>query len=283
MKRVIGIIGVCMLAGVISCIPDPLPVGDIPQLKSKIVVSSQMTSDESIAIFLTKSIGALDANDDSDLQELLDQIAINDAVVTIYNDSFSETLTFSGDGVYTSASISFVEGEEYNLLVESQSMGTVTSKTTVKTQVLFESLEGNIYDTGYDTLAQIRYSFIDPAGKNYYMLNVQRITTDYEVDDFLNPRVFTNLLQDEDFDEQFYFDEMKVFGGRDYMPGDTIGVFLSNITKDYYDFMELRLDSRYNFADFLGEPANYPSNVKGGLGYFNLYIPDVRILVLDEQ
>jgi hypothetical protein len=283
MKWLMNSILMLCLAGTVACIPDPLPVGDIPQLKSKIVVSSQMTSEESIAIFLTKSIGALDASGESDLNELLDQIVINDALVIIYNNSFADTLSFVGDGLYTSTSLTFVEGEEYHLLIESPTMGKVTSSTEVKSQVPLQSLEGNIYDTGYDTLAEIQFSFNDPAGENFYMLNVQRVTSDYQVSDFLNPRIFTRLLLDKSFDGQSYADEMKVLSGRrDFMPGDTLGVFLSNISEGYYDFMELRLDSRYNFADFLGEPANYPSNVKGGLGYFNLHIPDVRILVLEE-
>lgn len=266
----------------VSCIPDPLPVGKIPQLKPKIVVSSQVISDETIIIFLTKSVGALEASDDSDLDALIEQIAINDAIVIIHNDSFTDTLDFTGTGIYTSTSIPFEEGEEYHLRVESPTMGIVTSSAHVKSQVLFESLEGSIYNTGYDTLAELQYSFNDPSGKNFYMINVQRITSDYEPDDFLNPSLFTRLVNDATFDEQLYADEMKVIAGRDFEPGDSLGVFLSNISEGYYDFMELRLDSRYNFSDFLGEPTNYPSNIAGGLGYFNLHIPDVRILVLEE-
>jgi hypothetical protein len=282
MKEVKNIAGLVIFCAMWSCIPDPLPVDEIPQLKSKIVVSTQMGPDESVVIFLTKSLGALDVSDDTDIEALLAQITINDAQVIIYNDAFADTLTFIGNGLYGSSSIDLVEGNVYALRVESPTMGTVTSETSVKGQVFFESMEGNIYDTGYDTLAEIRYSFDDPAGRNFYMINVQRITTDYEPDDFLNPRIFTSLIHDAEFDQQRYFDELKVFGGRDFMPGDTLGVFLSNISEEYYDFMELRLDSRYNFADFLGEPANYPSNINGGLGHFNLHIPDVRILVLEE-
>lgn len=272
-----------LIAGMVSCIPDPLPVGNIPQLESKIVVSSQMTSDESVTIFLTKSVGALDVSDDDDLGELLDQIVIDDARVIIFNESYSDTLVSVGDGLYTSASIPLVEGDLYNLLIESPSMGTVTSGTEVKGQVLFESLDGKIYDTGYDTLADIQYSFTDPTGENFYMINVQRITSEYELNDFLTPRIFTRLLEDDAFDGRTLVEQMKVFSGRDYVPGDTLGVFLSNISEGYYDFMQLRLDSRFSFADFLGEPANYPSNIKGGLGYFNLHVPDVRILVLEED
>jgi hypothetical protein len=282
MRRSINIFLSIIFFALVSCIPEPLLVDKIPQLKPKIVVSTQMTSDQTIVIFLTKSIGALDASGDSDVESLLDQIVINDAQVIIYNNAFADTLTFTGNGLYASASIDFVEGDEYTLTVESLSMGTVTASTRVREQVPFESMEGSIYDTGYDTLAEIRYSFDDPAGRNFYMVNVQRITSEVEPDDFLNPRIFTSLMHDATFDQQTYFEELKVFGGRDFIPGDTLGVFLSNISEGYYDFMELRLDSRFNLADFLGEPANYPSNVQGGLGYFNLHIPDVRILILEE-
>ena len=267
---------------IIGCIPDDLPVGKIPQLKSKIVVSSHITSDQSLVIFLTKSVGALDASDDSDIQELIDQITINDALVIVSGNNVSDTLELIDQGLYATASLPLTVGETYHLLVQSPTMGSVTSETVVKGQVVFESLEGNIYDTGYDTLAELRYSFQDPVGRNFYMVNVQRITRDYEPEDFLNPRIFTSLLHDSHFDQQLHTEDLKVFGGRDFMPGDTLGVFLSNISEDYHDFIEVRLDSRYNFADFLGEPANYPTNVQGGLGFFNLYIPDVRILTLGE-
>src|SRR5688572_30493164 len=174
MRRSINIFLNIIFFTLVSCIPDPLLVDGIPQLKSKIVVSTQMAPNQTVVIFLTKSIGALDASGDSDIEALLEQITINDAQVIIYNDSFTDTLAFTGNGLYASASIDFIEGEEYNLSVESPTMGSVTASTHVREQVQFESMEGNIYDTGYDTLAEIRYSFNDPAGRNYYMVNVQR-------------------------------------------------------------------------------------------------------------
>ena len=67
----------------------------------------------------------------------------------------------------------------------------------------------------------------------------------------------------------------------DFSPGDTIAVSISNINKDYYDFMQLRLDNRFSFVEYLSEPINYPSNVKGGKGFFNLYVPDIRLFVLE--
>src|SRR5687768_6335504 len=202
MKGLKNIVWAGVYFTLLSCVPDPLPVDGIPQLESKIVVSSQMGPDGTVAIFLTKSLGALEASDDSDLESLLEQITINDAQVIIYNDVFADTLTFTGNGLYASSSFDFSPGDEYQLLVESPTMGSVTSQTQVKGQVLFESLEGKIYDTGYDTLAEIAYSFRDPAGRNFYMINVQRVTSEYEAEDFLNPRIFTKLVNDAGFDQQ---------------------------------------------------------------------------------
>ena len=68
---------------------------------------------------------------------------------------------------------------------------------------------------------------------------------------------------------------------REFSEGDTIAVYLSNINKDYYDFIQLRLDNRFSLVEFISEPLNYPTNVQGGRGYFNLYVPDIRFLILD--
>lgn len=267
---------------VASCLPEPLAVDNIPQLKPRIVVSSQMTTDQSVAILLTKSVGALEASDDSDLSDLIEQIALDDATVTLHHGDETYEFTLLQNGLYTSPPIPLVAGDAYTLIVESTSMGTVTSTTRVMEPIEFRSVEAEIYDNGFDTLAEVSYAFTDLIGENFYMLNVQHITREIEPDDLLNPDIFTILLEaSPPRDGLAHSYRYRVAARRDFMPGDTIGVFLSNISKPYYDFMELRLDSRFNFADFLGEPANYPSNIEGGLGFFNLYIPDVRILELE--
>jgi hypothetical protein len=270
------------MLGLAGCLPEPLAVDNIPQLKPKIVVSTQITSDQSIAILLTKSVGALDASDDSDPAVLLDQIALNDATVVIYHNDEFYPLALVESGLYMSTDVPLEPGELYRLIVNSASLGTVTSSTRAMEPVQFEFIEATIYDNGYDTLAEVSYSFNDLPGKNFYMFNVQHVTREVEPEDLLNPDIYTNLMEANPAqDGLLHSYRHRVAARRDFMPGDTIGVFLSNISKPYYDFMQLRLDSRFNFADFLGEPANYPSNIDGGLGFFNLYIPDVRILELE--
>lgn len=280
--RVVRMIGICLCTvWMLACIPEPLPVGDLPQLQPKIVVSTQVTSNQSVVVLLTKSVGALEASEDDDPQDLINQLAIDDAVVTVRHENDSYEFFALGSGVYTSGQLPLIPGGEYTLTVESRSMGLVTATTTVKEAIPFDFIQASIFDSGFDTLAEVNYGFRDPVGKNYYMFNVQRLTGEFEAEDAINPDIFIDLIDDSEIFDSRYQTRKRVEARRDFMPGDTIGVSLSNITEEYFNFMQLRSDARFNFAEFLGEPANYPTNVKGGLGFFNLHIPDVRILQLE--
>lgn len=265
-----------------GCLPEPLDVDGLPVVKPQIVVSSQIISDQSLLVLLTKTFGALDASDDSDPEELLKQIAVDDAVVSITDpDGTFEELRSLNNGLYGSVSISFEEGKEYTLRVVSESLGEVTATTTVQRMVSFEDIEAELVYNGYDdTLAQITYRINDAAEKNWYMLNVQEVERADVVENLINPRAFTRLLDDIEFNGGTYQETFRVFP-RDFIPGDTIAVSLSNISKEYYDFIRLRLDNRYTFVEYLSEPVNYPSNVKGGKGFFNLYVPDFEMFVLE--
>ena len=264
-----------------ACIPEPLEVDNLPTVQSQIVISSQIIPDQTLVVLLTRTIGALDASDDSDPEDLLEQISVNDAVVFLDGPAGSDTLLALGDGLYGGLVIPLEEGEQYTLRVESETLGEVSATTTVQPQVRFEDLSASLYYNGFnDTLAQITYSITDPAPKNWYMLNVQEVEREDIVENLINPRAFTKLLDDDEFHGSAHSEQFRVFP-RDYQPGDTIAVTLSNISGDYYQFMKLRLDNRFSLVQFLGEPVNYPTNVVGGKGFFNLYVPDVRIFVFE--
>ena len=264
-----------------SCLPEPLDVKGIPVVKPQIVVSTQIIPDQSVVVLLTKTFGALDASDDSDPEELLKQIAIDDATVTIAGPQGTYELEPLENGLYGGLIIPFEVGEAYELKVNSESLGQVSAVTTVKPLVSFDDIKAELVFNGFDdTLAQITYQLSDPVEQNWYMLNVQQIERDEVLDDLLNPRAFTRLMDDQNFNGRVHKETFRVFP-RDFIPGDTIAVLLSNISKDYYDFIDLRLDNRFSFVEYLGEPVNYPSNVKGGKGFFNLYIPDVKVFVLE--
>jgi len=263
------------------CVPEPLDVDGLPVVKPQIVISSQIIPDKSLLVLLTKTFGALEASDDSDPEELLKQIAVDDALVTLSGPDGTYELEFLDNGLYGGMPISFDEGEEYTLHVVSESLGDVSATTTVKPMISFDEIKADLVLNGYDdTLAQITYRISDAIEKNWYMVNVQEVERTDIVDNLINPRAFTRLFEDSEFNGETYQETFRVFP-RDFIPGDTIAVSLSNISKEYYDFMRLRLDNRYTFVEYLSEPVNYPSNVKGGKGFFNLYVPDFRMFVLE--
>lgn len=264
-----------------ACLPDPLQVEEIPVVRPEIVVSTQFVPDRSLVVLLTKTFGALEPVNDSVPAELLNQIVVGDATVTITGPNNIDTLLRLDNVVYGGVFIPFESGQEYTLRVKSESLGEVTATTTVMQQITFEEIDAELYYNGFgDTLAQVFHQIKDPVGRNYYMLNVQEVERVDVIENMVNPRAYTRLLDDENFDGQTYAEVFRVVT-RDYRPGDTIAVSLSNISKEYHDFIKLRLDNRFSFVEFLGEPINYPSNVKGGKGFFNLYIPDFRFFVLE--
>ena len=151
----------------------------------------------------------------------------------------------------------------------------------MQSRVAFADIDADLFYNGFnDTLAQITYSLDDGRERNFYMINVQEVEREDFIENLLNPRAFTVLLPDDEFNGQFFEERFRVFP-RDYQPGDTIAVSLSNISEEYYEFMKLRIDNRFSIVELVSEPVNYPSNVLGGKGYFNLYLPDVRFFVFD--
>jgi hypothetical protein len=262
-----------------SCIPDPLPVGKMPTQKPKIVVATQLIADQGLVVFLTRSINALDAGSDSDPEALLQQITINNAAVTLQHSGIVDTLLNLGSGVYGGLELTFEQGVSYQLHIKTDSLGEVSATSQVAPQVPINSIDVQLYDTGLDPMAQVKYSINDPKGKNFYMVNLQKVSATQDIASLLNPRVFTHLIDDETFDGE-YFEETFIALLWDLAPGDSIAVFMSSVNEDYYKFLKLRNDRDF-FSDFASEPMNYPTNVSGGYGFFNLHVPDVRVFVLD--
>jgi hypothetical protein len=148
----------------------------------------------------------------------------------------------------------------------------------VPVRVPFASVSTSMYPLGPDSLVRVDYSLQDPIGKNYYMVSVQRFSRKQQLNDLLNPRVFTHLVTDEAFDGQHFEEDFKTLFQK-YSKGDSIAVVMSNVSADYYAFLKIRND-RFRFSEFASEPMNYPTNVNGGYGFFNLHAQDARVFVL---
>ncbi len=275
---IIYFVGISLILSMNRCIPDPLPVDNIAKPVTKIVVSSQMVPNVGLVVLVTRTVSALEAGRDTDINTLLQQIVINDAIVTLNYGNNLETLQNRGSGLYSSANSQWTTGVEYTLNVVTPLFGEVTSTALVPQQVAFASVGIKLYSTGYDSLLQVDYGLNDPSGKNFYMVSVQKFSMKQDVQSLLNPKIFTHLTDDLTFDGKRFDENFKTLF-QDFSKGDSVAVVMANVSEGYYKFLKLRND-RFRFSDFSSEPLNYPSNIQGGYGFFNLHVPDVRVFVV---
>jgi anthranilate/para-aminobenzoate synthase component I len=273
-------IGVLSAVLLLSCMPDPLDVTDLKSPAMKIVVSSLILPDRSVAILITKSIGALEASKESDPRELISDIAINDAEVTITVNDSIYSLKLLQDGVYQGFGIPLVAGRECHLKVVSQKFGRVSATTVVQAPIYFDTVKAEPYINEYnDYWAEVTYTIKDPPSPNYYLVNVQGAKRKDLVENILKPDAYTRQVEDKTFDEQ-EFSEMFRAMNRNFYPGDSIEVSLSNVSVDYFNYVSLRLENKLELVEVFSEPIYYPTNIRGGLGFFTLHLTDVRVIVL---
>ncbi|MFM7851451.1 MAG: hypothetical protein ACKO96_05905, partial [Flammeovirgaceae bacterium] len=112
------------------------------------------------------------------------------------------TLQNLGSGLYGNIILDWQSNVDYVLTVSTNRLGTVQAVTQIPEFVPFDEISAGIIYNGFDSLAQISYRLTDPVGVNYYMINVQRINSSQEVTGLINPRIYTRLLEDSEFENQ---------------------------------------------------------------------------------
>lgn len=263
-----------------SCMPDPLEVDGLKVPKTRIVVSSLVLPDSSVAILLTKSIGALEASKDSDLEALIAEIAINDAEVTIAANGSIYPLKLLQDGVYQGFDIPLIAGNECHLRVVSKAFGEVRATTVVQAPVYFDTVNAEAQPNEYnDYWAQVSYTINDPPSQNYYVLNVQEAKRKDVTEDILKPDAYTRRVEDKTFNHQRFSERFRAMN-KTYYPGDSIEVSIASVSEDYFNYVRLRVENGLELVELFSEPVYYPTNIEGGRGFFNLHLTDVRVIVL---
>ena len=268
----LGVVSLC------SCLPDPLPVDGVPIPEDQVVVGNQIAPDRFLLLSLTRNFTALQGGDDSDIDSLINAILIPEVDIEISVEGGIYPLEEITRGLYGSINLPQIPEATYSLSFTNPFNQEPTyAETTLLPSISFNSVLPSLRYTEFDTLMTVNFSIQDPEGPNWYMLNVQEISQDID----LAETPFTELLSDEEFDGEFYEGSFEVFF-RDFSREDTVLISIANISKDYYDFLDLRNDQAFLLLDGLGEPVNYESNIENGLGLFNLYIPDIRFFALNN-
>lgn len=285
------------LLGIVSilcyqCTPDPIDI-EIPEREPQIVVASQVVPDNVIAVALTKTIGALDFSEtegDTVDTNLIDQIVVGGANVTVSYSGQTDELFEVIPGFYTSLNTLQVPNEAYTLNIETADGKSLSSTSRMLPQVAFADVMPNILRTEEDTIVRLEYAINDPAEQNWYMLNIYRQTEETEIDSLSaefnnilslgnNSNTTTILLSDQIFENPKHEDIVELFN---FEPTDIIIVTLSNISEDYYNFLSLRKTSESLLTEITKEPINYPTNIEGGIGFFNTHFPDLTGFDLND-
>ena len=268
-----------------SCQPKPLEI-ELEQAEVKLVISSQIIPNSVMIVSVSKSFAALDYAEDYDTTDnslaMIDKIMVKNAKITVsYNGVVDELFPIPEiPGFYASMTTPQYINTEYTLEVyDPKTKLSVSSKSKMLENVPFNSITAT-RGTGSDSSnIHIKLSFTDNgAEKNWYMLNFYTPS----VDTINSGSLFQNtpeneatvLLSDIDFNGTVFTGEQTMF----YWNSDTIVASISNISKEYFDYLDARRRGGKLFSTLFKEPINYPTNVKNGYGFFTTHYPDVQVL-----
>jgi hypothetical protein len=269
-----------IVTSLMSCEPAPLDVDDLKIPDSGIVINSMILRDSSVAVLVTQSMRPLQTTDEADPRKLIASVAINDATVSVTTNGVRYNLALWRDGVYKSTDIPLIPGGEYDLEVASKNFGQASATTILEPPVPFESAKATPAQSEYNTSGvEVHYSLNDPPESNHYLIAIQRPKHESDIDLLLQPRAYTHAMADGAFNGS-RFSETFTATTKDLHPGDTVEVSLSNVSSDYYDYVVMRMENQLKLAELFSEPVYYPTNIRGGRGFFSLYFSDVKMMVL---
>ncbi len=262
-----------------SCLPPSIDI-DVEPAPPKLCIASVVMGNNGIVIGLTRSYSPLqqDPNQDSLSDDLIDQILVSGATVTISYGAQTDTLFEVAPGIYTNISTSITEGETYTLRAFDPEMNlSCQSVTVMRPEVALDTVYPSIDRTTDDTIVFFHYRLYDNTStENYYVVNfikkVQGDTT-FDINTIFaagSNEVLTEfeLLDDQAFTNGLLEKDVSVLSASQT---DTVAVTVSEISKGYYEFLSAMKRSASIFNQLTGEPITYPSNVEGGHGYFTMH------------
>lgn len=268
-----------------SCQPEPLEVKDLPDPDPGVVVSSvHLYGDAQIIFMMSRNLSAIAGNIENDRDALIPYMATGGEAVLHVRDEKYELYEYL-PGLYAGHSgIPRYFGEQYLMTFEDRKTGhSVYANTMLTRNIEFTDVQVHMDYTSLDSLPKVSFRFRDFIGTNWYMINVQH-KSDFSRSfaGLVNSRYFTHLFSDEDIrDGDVIIGEFTALIDN-IKAGDTLTVALSNIPRKYYEFME-KANNGLEAPNLISEPYNYPTNVVGGYGFFDMSFPDRHDLIVQPD
>lgn len=269
----------------IACSPEPLDIS-IPQADPKLVVYSQALPSQGLVVSLSKSFAALNlpeeskdtTKQDSINNVFLNQFLVENALVTISGPDFNDTIDAITKGVYLAPFFPFTPNNIYTLSAYDPASGfSVNAATSTFSVVEFDTIFAKRNYT-FDSLGvDISYKVNDPAGDNYYLVNVY--ADSIPESNFFSFTGTQNTNSVAFSDREYPTGQVERDDYFEVSESDTLIMTLTNISKEYFEYIKAR---ERNDNSFLSEPVTYPSNVNNGLGFFNIHLPSARLVTIED-
>ncbi|GAB5410151.1 MAG: hypothetical protein BalsKO_25160 [Balneolaceae bacterium] len=276
-----------------GCGLENLPISVEPA-EPQIAVSSLIGPSETMFVTLSRSFSALSAEDANDLtQDALDRLLLNNALVILEYEGFTDTLTsfFDIQGLYGTQLQTFEDFQLMKLSVyDSTTTETVTSEALLLPQAEIDSIQVTRRDTSINFLADFFYKILDPDGENFYVIQAYQLTdpdttqsdtTDNEV--FFSDQgflIYEQLLTDRGAENGVIRKE-DVFEFTSST--DSALVVITNVSEGYYNFLEARQRSGGILSSLANEPVNHPTNIENGVGYFSAHRPRAVLITVENK
>jgi len=267
-----------------ACVPKPIDL-DIEPMEVKLVLNASMLPNGALTVWVSRTYSALEPITGTDSTEWYSDLLVEHALVKVTYNGATYPLYHTGNGVYQSAILEQIPGVTYHLSVyDSISKKSATASAVMMAKVPIRSLETIADYTSADTSIKVKVAIADnPHEANYYMMSarqvsdLQKLTGSVTVNQF-GPDVQTvsAVVSDKDISPKGYAVTLDL---DNFNIGDTVLVSLSNIDKQYYDFLKLREKADNWWSELTREAITYPTNVQNGYGFFVANDPSAKAII----
>jgi hypothetical protein len=270
----------------VACNPAPLEV-IIKEQDPKLVISSQVIPGDFMLVTVSRSFSPLKGEEQKDdsSEAFLQSVLVNRARVVIQHDGQDDTLFRVSPGVYLSNLVLLSPASDIRLSVYDSTTGErISAQSTMLPQVPMTETYIDYTVNGDDTIFKLHYTFVDPPESNWYLTSVLKIDPN---ESFVqnNATIFSGSDRYV-FEKRTYDKALPNQNGEvtiterlyDVHTNDTLAVVFTNISSQYFDFLEARNRSQNLISFITGEPVTYPSNVEGGYGFFNTHNPQIKVI-----
>lgn len=284
-KLIISILSLFILN---SCVINPPAIDvEISEAEKQLVVNTFSLPPSIFSLILTRTFDATIPTGDTLIGNLdaegLNDFLVDSVEIFLSYENKEVELTRLIPGIYGSLDAELKADTDYTLeVIDLVTMDKLTASTRILPVVELSEVEFEKLDEEEDSLFTAKILFDDPQGQDNYYLIASSLRSNSELPtlgSFLNSGSNYEVFSDAEFlDEnqiEYELDQTLVLG-------DTVRVSLSHITKEYHDYLLAYKRVGSIFNSILSESIrNLPDNVEGGLGYFNLAIPQSQTVIVE--